>query len=77
MRKTLKKCPFCGKKPRLDWYWEQKAGENEGKINYFVECANYRDCYIRPETRRYDEKWKAIYTWNKRSKGIMRKLLGL
>lgn len=54
--KTIKPCPFCGKKVEVYNFRDSK-----GKMVYFVSC----DC--NPSDLKYSKK-EAIESWNRRAK---------
>ena len=58
MSVELKPCPFCG----------HVAVFNKDLFDkHYVECSNYHDCPVRPETRVYDKPEDAAAAWNRRA----------
>ena len=57
----LKSCPFCGKRPIIDSYLNQK-----NQPSYSIECEN-ENCEVRPMTNWHKSLDVAVKKWNRRA----------
>ena len=59
MSKRIKKCPYCGSKPKYETYYDFVTSFEL----YGLHCSNSK-CSASPFTGYYDEKYQAKEAWN-------------